>query len=84
MKWVAPRRRAWASLPAWRSTARIGPALTRRAPWMMFRPMPPQPKTATLAPGVHYTPAFAIDFSHEPLKISGNSIAKGISGFETR
>ncbi|NIJ31793.1 right-handed parallel beta-helix repeat-containing protein [Sphingomonas oligoaromativorans] len=40
--------------------------------------------TATLAPGVHYTPAFAIDFSHEPLKISGNSIAKGITGFETR
>jgi len=40
--------------------------------------------TATLAPGVNYTPVFAIDFSHEPLKISGNSIGKGIKGFETR
>jgi hypothetical protein len=40
--------------------------------------------TATLAPGVTYPTVFAIDFSHEPLKISGNTIGKGITAFETR
>lgn len=40
--------------------------------------------TATLAPGVSYRPAFVIDFSHEPLKISGNTLAAGITPFETR
>ncbi len=40
--------------------------------------------TASLAPGVSYTPVFVIDFSHEPLKISGNVVGKGIKGFEIR
>jgi hypothetical protein len=40
--------------------------------------------TATLAPGVTYPTVFAIDFSHEPLKISGNHIGPGIKFFETR
>ena len=33
------------------STAMILPAPTRRAAWIVLRPTPPQPKTATLAPG---------------------------------
>jgi hypothetical protein len=40
--------------------------------------------TATLTPGATYTPVFVIDFSHEPLKISGNSLGHGITSFETR
>lgn len=40
--------------------------------------------TATLAPGVDFVPAFVMDFSHEPLKITGNTLGKGITPFETR
>jgi len=40
--------------------------------------------TATMAPGADYHTAFVIDFSHEPLKISGNTIGRGITPFETR
>jgi hypothetical protein len=39
--------------------------------------------TATLSPGVTYTPVFVIDFSHEPLKIGANTLGKGITAFET-
>jgi hypothetical protein len=40
--------------------------------------------TATLAPGADYHTAFVIDFSHEPLKISGNVLGHGVTPFETR
>jgi hypothetical protein len=40
--------------------------------------------TATLSPGVTYTPVFVIDFSHEPLKIGADTLGKGITAFETR
>ncbi|WBO23572.1 right-handed parallel beta-helix repeat-containing protein [Sphingomonas abietis] len=40
--------------------------------------------TATLTPGVTYTPTFVIDFSHEPLVINGNMLGHGINRFETR
>ncbi len=40
--------------------------------------------TATVTPGVTYTPVFVIDFTHEPLKISGNTLGHGVKDFETR
>ena len=49
--WVAPNSSAQASFCGITSTAMILPAPTSRAAWMVFRPTPPQPHTATLAPG---------------------------------
>jgi hypothetical protein len=39
---------------------------------------------ASLAPGVTWPTFFVADWSHEPLKIGPNQLAKGISSFETR
>lgn len=39
---------------------------------------------ASLAPGVSWSTIFVADWSHEPLRISGNVLGKGISPFETR
>jgi Right handed beta helix region len=39
---------------------------------------------ASLAPGVSWSTVFVADFSHEPLKISGNALGAGIQAFETR
>lgn len=39
---------------------------------------------ASLAPGVSWPTVFVADWSHEPLKVSGNQLAKGIAPFETR
>ena len=44
---------ASASRPGLRSTPTIMLAPTMRAPWITLRPMPPRPKTTTLAPGSH-------------------------------
>ena len=48
---VAPNSSAHASFRGSTSTAMIRPAPTRRAAWTVFSPTPPQPHTATLAPG---------------------------------
>ena len=39
---------------------------------------------ASLAPGVTWPTVFVADWSHEPLKLSGNTLGKGITPFETR
>jgi hypothetical protein len=39
---------------------------------------------ASLAPGVTWPTVFVADWSHEPLKIGANQLAKGIAAFETR
>jgi hypothetical protein len=39
---------------------------------------------ASLAPGVTWPTVFVADWSHEPLKLSANLLAKGISPFEMR
>ena len=49
--WVAPNSSAHSSFCGMTSTAMILPAPTRRAAWMVLSPTPPQPNTATLAPG---------------------------------
>src|SRR5207244_6701375 len=49
--WVAPNSSAQASFWGMTSTAMILPAPTSRAAWIVLRPTPPQPNTATLAPG---------------------------------
>jgi hypothetical protein len=53
--WVAPTRRLASRRPAAGSTARMVAAPAMRAPWTTDWPTPPQPITATLAPGC--TPA---------------------------
>jgi hypothetical protein len=40
--------------------------------------------TATLTPGASYSTAFVADFTHEPMKISGNTLGKGIQPFQSR
>jgi len=40
--------------------------------------------TATLTPNAGYSTTFVADFTHEPMKISGNTLGKGIKDFETR
>ena len=47
---VAPIERAKESLGGTMSTAMIIPAPERTAVWIMFRPTPPQPKTAIQSP----------------------------------
>ena len=49
--WVAPNSSAHASFCRITSTAMILPAPTMRAAWIVLSPTPPQPHTATLAPG---------------------------------
>src|SRR5438552_5724493 len=49
--WVAPNSSAHVSFWGMTSTAMILPAPTRRAAWIVLSPTPPQPNTATLAPG---------------------------------
>jgi hypothetical protein len=39
---------------------------------------------ASLAPGITWPTVFVADWSHEPLKIGPNQLAKGIAAFETR
>ncbi len=39
---------------------------------------------ASLAPGVTWPTVFVADWSHEPLKLGQNQLAKGIGAFETR
>jgi hypothetical protein len=39
--------------------------------------------TATNAPGVSFKPAFVLDWSHEALKISGNTLGAGITPFQS-
>lgn len=39
---------------------------------------------ANLSAGAGYSTVFVADWSHEPLKISGNTLGKGIATFETR
>ncbi len=51
MKSVMPNFLAISTLPGLRSTPMILSAPTMRAPWITLRPMPPRPKTTTLAPG---------------------------------
>ncbi len=48
---VAPKRRAASSFSATTSTAITCAAPHSTAPWMLFRPTPPAPITATVAPG---------------------------------
>ena len=48
---VAPNSSAHTSFCRLTSTAMIFPAPTMRAAWMVLSPTPPQPNTATLAPG---------------------------------
>ncbi len=48
---MAPNRRAVACLASTGSTAAITDAPDSRAPWIAAMPTPPQPMTATLAPG---------------------------------
>ena len=50
-KCVAPISSAFCSLKGTLSTAMIFDAAARTAPWMTFRPTPPQPYTATVLPG---------------------------------
>ena len=52
MKWVAPNWRASSSFRGLVSTAMIGTASARAAPWITLRPMPPTPITSTLWPWV--------------------------------
>ncbi len=40
--------------------------------------------SATMAPGASYPTTFAIDFSHEPLKIGTNTLGKGVTPFSLR
>lgn len=40
--------------------------------------------TASLAPGIGWSPVFVADWSHEPLKIGKNNLGKGIRTFEQR
>ena len=49
--WVAPNSSAHASFCGITSTAMILPAPTSLAAWIVLSPTPPQPHTATLAPG---------------------------------
>ena len=49
-KWVMPNWRAMASRPGLMSMPMILSAPTIFAPWITFRPMPPRPNTATVAP----------------------------------
>src|SRR5262245_28139391 len=51
---VAPKCRAISSLLSATSTAMIFAAPASRAPWMIDRPTPPQPNTATDEPGVTF------------------------------
>src|SRR3954451_15971282 len=51
MKSVMPNFSAMARLPGLMSTPMILSAPTMRAPWLTLRPIPPSPKTTTLAPG---------------------------------
>jgi hypothetical protein len=39
---------------------------------------------ASMAPGVSFPTSFVADLSHEPLKISGNTLGKGLKLFELR
>lgn len=39
---------------------------------------------ASLAPGITWPTAFVADWSHEPLKLAGNIVGKGITLFEVR
>jgi hypothetical protein len=39
---------------------------------------------ASLATGVTWSTVFVADWSHEPLKIGPNQLAKGIASFERR
>ena len=48
---MAPNRRAASCLDSTGSTATITAAPDRRAPWITAMPTPPQPITATVAPG---------------------------------
>ena len=50
MVWVAPNWVAISSLASMMSMAMILAAPAMRQPWMMLRPMPPQPITATSEP----------------------------------
>jgi len=43
-----------------------------------------QGNRASLAPGVSWSSVFVADWSHEPLRIAGNELGKGITPFETR
>ncbi|WP_157220271.1 right-handed parallel beta-helix repeat-containing protein [Flavisphingomonas formosensis] len=43
-----------------------------------------QGNRASLAPSVGWSTIFVADWSHEPLRISGNDLGKGIAPFETR
>ena len=49
-KSVMPNRSARGRLPGLVSTPMMRSAPAMRAPWMTFSPMPPSPKTATVAP----------------------------------
>jgi hypothetical protein len=40
--------------------------------------------SATMAPGAPFQTSFVADLSHEPLKISGNTLGKGLKPFELR
>jgi hypothetical protein len=40
--------------------------------------------TASLAPGVTWPTVFVADWSHEPLALGANTLAKGITPFQTR
>ncbi len=51
---VAPNSRAAASLAGSMSTAMIGEQPASRAPWMEFKPTPPQPMTTTLEPALTF------------------------------
>src|ERR1700758_1029338 len=51
-KWVMPNFLPQSSLESLTSTPTILLAPTNLAPWITLRPMPPNPNTTTLAPGV--------------------------------
>ncbi len=86
---VAPSRRAMANFSGLVSMPMMRPAPAMTAPWMTDSPMPPSPKTATVAPGW----TFAV-FSTAPMPVvtpqprrqtlssgaSGRILASAISG----